>query len=313
MALLSRQPPTQVATLAELVGVAHAVETEAIRCYRRLAEEMRRRGETDTAAAFDEMAQEEAAHVAAVERWAQGLGQPVPTDGSFRWRLPADLAESWDEVSGSAIFSPFRAYAIAVDNEQRAFAFYAYLAASAEDPAIAREAEVLAGEELRHAAWLRTRRRAAWRQEQRDAAGGRGEPEPPQTAEELAALVEAAEAEIAVRHRRLGRHLRGIGDAAGAGMLEALAEEAAARAGGAQPRDGAAARPADAGATANALALLLAAQRPLERLCTRLEAALLAAADERMQTLGQDALSSAISRIARIGRHIETLEPEGMG
>src|SRR3546814_4038197 len=86
-------------------------------------------------------AREEDAHVAGVESWARRLDQPVPGDDRFRWRLPADLAATWDEVSGSALLTPFRAYAIAVDNEQRAFAFYAYLSASAEDPAIAREAE----------------------------------------------------------------------------------------------------------------------------------------------------------------------------
>ena len=46
---------------------------------------------------------------------------------------------------------------------ERAFAFYAYLAAAADDATIAREAEALAREELRHAALLRTWRRAAWR------------------------------------------------------------------------------------------------------------------------------------------------------
>src|SRR3546814_5080609 len=165
MALLTTEPPTLVDTLADLVGIAHTIETEAIRSYTRLAAEMRRRGEIATAEAMEAMAREEDAHVAAVESWARRLDQPVPGDDRFRWRLPADLAATWDEVSGSALLTPFRAYAIAVDNEQRAFAFYAYLSASAEDPAIAREAEALAREELRHAALLRTWRRAAWRRE----------------------------------------------------------------------------------------------------------------------------------------------------
>src|SRR3546814_3422025 len=117
MALLTTEPPTLVDTLADLVGIAHTIETEAIRSYTRLAAEMRRRGEIATAEAMEAMAREEDAHVAAVESWARRLDQPVPGDDRFRWRLPADLAATWDEVSGSALLTPFRAYAIAGSEE----------------------------------------------------------------------------------------------------------------------------------------------------------------------------------------------------
>lgn len=302
MARLSAQPPTRVDTLAELVGIAHTVETEAIRCYSRLADEMLRRGEPATAEAFAAMAREEDAHVAAVEGWAGRLGQPVPADDRFRWRLPVDLAQSWDEVSGSALLTPYRAYAIAVDNEQRAFAFYAYLAAAADDAAIAREAEALAREELRHAALLRTWRRAAWRRERNAAAA----PEVEQIAspERLAAVVADAEAGIAACHRLLAVRLRAAGDPAGAALLEALADEAGARA--AAPAPGPCA--AEECTAGSAVALLLAAQRPLEQLCERLEATFIDAADERLQAAAQDALSRTVSRIARLGRRIEIIE-----
>lgn len=304
MARLSTQPLTRVKTLAELVGIAHTVETEAIRCYARLAEEMRSRGETATAEAFAAMAREEDAHVAAVEGWARGLAQPVPDDDRFRWRLPVDLAATWDEVSGSALLTPYRAYAIAVDNEQRAFAFYVYLAASADDPAIAREAEALAREELRHAALLRTWRRAAWRQERAGAAApGVEQIDSP---ERLAAVVAAAEAGIAACHRLLAVRLRAAGDPDGAALLDQLADEAAART--AAPAPGQCA--AEECTADSAVALLLAAQRPLERLCEQLEAAYIGAADERLQAAVQDALSHTVSRIARLGRRIEALEAE---
>src|SRR3546814_14963794 len=73
MARLTTEPPTRVDTLADLVGIAHTIETEAIRSYTRLAAEMRRRGEIATAEAMEAMAREEDAHVAAVESWARRL------------------------------------------------------------------------------------------------------------------------------------------------------------------------------------------------------------------------------------------------
>lgn len=304
MARLSTEPATRVKTLAELVGIAHTVETEAIRCYARLADAMRSRGEPETAEAFEAMAREEDAHVAAVEGWARGLGQPVAADDSFRWRLPVDLAASWDEVSGSALLTPYRAYAIAADNEQRAFAFYVYLAASADDAAIAREAEALAREELRHAALLRTWRRAAWRRERDPATGRMPEHAPIDSPEHLALVVEAAEADAAACHRLLGARLRAAGDPGSAALLEQLADEAAAGTSAAVPEH----CDAEACTATQPAALLLAAQRPLERLCEVLETALLEAPDERVQSLAQDALSRAVARIARLGRRIEAIE-----
>ena len=57
-----------------------------------------------------------------VERWTTAVGEQPPDAAQFRWRLPADLSHSWDEAVGSARLTPYRAFALAVDNEQRAFA-----------------------------------------------------------------------------------------------------------------------------------------------------------------------------------------------
>ena len=57
----------------------------------------------------------------------------------------------------------YRVLAIAVRNEQRAFAFFAYVAAHAPDQELRQLAEDLAHERLGHAATLRRERRKAWR------------------------------------------------------------------------------------------------------------------------------------------------------
>ena len=124
MQSLTTDPQASAVDLAELVGIAHAIEVAAIERYRWLAEEMARRGEAETAEAFRKLEAEERRHSATVDAWAAALGQAVP-ESSFDWRLPPEVAQSWEEAAASALLTPYRALAIAVDNEQRAFAFYA--------------------------------------------------------------------------------------------------------------------------------------------------------------------------------------------
>ena len=165
--LLCHDPQLETVTLVKLVGIATAIEHEAVRRYELLEQTMRRRGEVETADAFRLMLEEEREHVASVARWAERLDVAVPDAGDFGWVLPAELATSWEEIAGSALLTPYRAFAIAVENEQRAFSFYAYLAAHAAERSVAIEAERLAAEELNHAARVRRWRREAYHRERR--------------------------------------------------------------------------------------------------------------------------------------------------
>ncbi len=196
--LLMRDPEIQSVSMRLLVGIASSIERESAKRYAGLAEIMERRGEAATAAAFRVMLEEERHHVDDVARWAAGLGEQVPEPGSFDWQLPADLSGSWDEISGSALLTPYRAFAIAVANEQRAFALYSYLAARATDPRVRAQAERLGIEELRHAAVMRRWRREAWHRERR---ATRATPLPAAgavaSAEALQALLAKHEATIA--------------------------------------------------------------------------------------------------------------------
>lgn len=302
---LERDPSARAESLHELVGLAHAIEEEAVTRYRWLAGEMRRRGDVETAEAFEVMAAEEQAHITAVDGWAASLGEQVPPAADFRWRLPHELAESWDAAVGSALLTPYRAFAIAIDNEERAFAFYAYLAAASADEAIAREAERLALEELRHAARLRIWRRAAWRQEGGASRNRGAGSHTLDTPEALDRLLAEREAEIASCHRGLAERLRGLGDAASAALLDELADQAAARASAAGQPPACAAEECRGDRPA---ALLLAAQRPLESLCDLLEEIHLGGATEQLQAMAETILTDAIARIARIGRRLEAVE-----
>jgi rubrerythrin len=216
--LLGSNPDFDEVTLETLIGIANAIERESVNRYVALERAMRRRGESETADAFATMRREEESHVDAVRGWAEALGEPVPASTEFQWRLPPELWRSWDDVIGSSRLTPYRAFAIAVVNEQRAFALYSYLSAQSGNAEVAEHAERLALEELRHAAVMRRWRRKAWHDERRHAALPPGV----LSETEFHALAAEHEARIGVRLASTAQKLRAAGDHASATLLEEL-------------------------------------------------------------------------------------------
>jgi len=304
--LLCHDPQLETVTLVKLVGIATAIEREAVRRYELLEQTMRRRGEVETADAFRLMLEQEREHFASVARWASRLDVAAPDAGDFGWVLPAELATSWEEIAGSALLTPYRAFAIAVENEQRAFSFYAYLAAHAAERNVAIEAERLAAEELNHAARLRRWRREAYHRERR-----RGElPISPAVAPALVGspdalrhFVEARLAAIASRYRSLAERLRGLGDGQSADLLDAFRN---AHRGTEPARDEApvAADPEALPASNDPVHLLVAAQKPLEALVEELESVLAGAQDDTFE-IAERATTDAVGWIARLSLQIE--------
>src|SRR5690606_23077900 len=292
--LLGRDPGIESVSMPALVGIAASIERESVRRYAALAATMERRGELATAAAFRVMLEDERAHADAVARWAESLGEPIPEPGTFSWQLPPDLSDAWDETAGSALLTPYRAFAIAVDNEQRAFALYSYLAARATDPRVRLEAERLGIEELRHAALTRRWRREAWHRQRRQTGG-----EAPSgdvsivSAGELRTFLAHREAAIAGSHRVLAARLRALGDDEAARLLDELVGLPSI------PPSGAAAPTADLPDSADPVHLLVAAQKPLEALSESLEAVMRTAGGTLFDE-AEKALVSVVTRLARI-------------
>lgn len=308
--LLKHDPQIHSIGMPTLVGIANAIEHEALRRYTQLAETMERRGEFETAAAFRTMLEQERAHVEAVARWAAELGQPIPAPEDFEWSLPPDLSASWNDIAGSALLTPFRAFAIAVENEQRAFSFYAYLAAHASDARVAAEAEKLAAEELQHAALLRRWRRAAWHRER----PARIEP-PSQIASvaELEDFVGRRLAAIATSHQSIAARLRSAGDDESAALLDELAASMPREAGAGENTRGGATTPDarddttppnEAGLATNPVHLLIAAQKPLEALSEALEK-LLGNLEGELFAAAEKAATDVVAWLARISLQTE--------
>ena len=164
--LLKMEPAGTLQSLDELFALANAMEQEAATKYGELAEEMRRQDRVDLLTVFSDLAAAEREHVDSVQRWSQSRRGKLPDPALIRWEAPETFdSDATAEIKASNLMTPYRALALAVRNEERAFAFWSYLAAFADDPEIKKAAEAMASEELGHVAILRKARRRAYRQE----------------------------------------------------------------------------------------------------------------------------------------------------
>ncbi|MBP1097662.1 rubrerythrin [Bradyrhizobium japonicum] len=164
--LLMSEPAGTLESLDELFALANAMEEEAAKRYSALAEEMRRQNKGALAEVFAHLAAAEREHVDSVARWSQSRRGKAPDPALVRWEAPETFdAETAREIETSRLTTPYRALAMAVRNEERAFAFWSYVAAYSRDLEIKQAAEAMAREELGHISTLRKERRRAYHKE----------------------------------------------------------------------------------------------------------------------------------------------------
>jgi len=336
---LDRDPQITSASMQDLFGMAHAIEEQAGQRYAALAELMQRRGEDTTAAAFRVLLEQARQSGANVEQRAQALGVAIEPAIRFASQLSRELPDNWGEITGSALLTPYRVHALAVQERQRIFAFFSYLAARAGDPSVASEAEALAAAALRDASSLRTHRRQAWPGESR-----------PMQLPDLKVSSRAALHEVITQHetaieRHLGAlafRLRALGDEESARVLEQnmrLAPGAitAARDAGivdnaANPNEDHVARgresiaeggddaraliaawaegePPDTNAPETPARLLLEARKPLEAFSETLES-ILHTSEGALFDQASTAMSDVIARIARVSAQAAKRTPD---
>ena len=161
--LLMSEPAGTLESLDELFALANAMEEEAANRYTELAEDMRRQNKGALAEVFAHLAAAEREHVDSITRWSQSRRGKAPDPALVRWEAPETFdAETAREIGTSRLATPYRALAMAVRNEGRAFAFWSYVAAYSKDSEIKQAAEAMAHEELGHVSTLRKERRRAY-------------------------------------------------------------------------------------------------------------------------------------------------------
>ena len=204
--LLKSEPAGTLNSLDELFALADAMEKEAARRYSELADEMAAQKRNDLAAVFAQLAAAEREHVDSVTHWSQSRRGKAPDPKLVRWEAPETFdAESFAEIKTSHLLTPYRALSIAVRNEERAFAFWSYVAAFVADPEVKAAAETMAREELAHVATLRRERRRAYHREH-DRSGEKGAQGARVDAGVLESRLAIRLAELEVRLQGASRH-----------------------------------------------------------------------------------------------------------
>ncbi|MGO4623106.1 ferritin family protein [Ensifer sp. 2YAB10] len=206
MPKLTEEPPV-VDTMEGLMQTAARMEREAIEGYEALRDRMSAEGRPELVAVFERLIAEEKSHLSQVADWSRATGLDAAGTVTGAPSVP-DLfdAEGADLIPAEAL-SAYRAFSIAVRNEERAFEFWSYVAGRAPSPEIRRAAERMAGEELGHIATLRRERRSAFHHARKDA--------PSEAGVTLADL-----------EQRLHARLSGMRDIADARELTRFADEA---------------------------------------------------------------------------------------
>jgi rubrerythrin len=172
MSLLKSEPAGSVKSLEELFAIAAAMEQEAATRYAEIATRMRQEGDPALAEVFERLSADEQSHLDSVVHWSERTKGQAPDPVRIRWELPETFDDEGTATAHPRLLSAYRALSMAVRNEERAFAFWSYVAAHADAPEIRQAAEIMAHEELGHVATLRRERRSAFHAERRQPQAG---------------------------------------------------------------------------------------------------------------------------------------------
>ena len=168
--LLTAVPPAPVRSLSEFYAIAFELARSAAQRYGALAERSDENLEP-MRGVFQVLASRERDRSDALSTACLAACGKRPDTSDLRW-APIDLvpAAEISDVGNSRLSTPYTAWALAARHRQRAFVFWTYVIALAEDPLVRLTAEALAREALSDGNLLRRERRLAWRAERKIAA-----------------------------------------------------------------------------------------------------------------------------------------------
>jgi hypothetical protein len=163
-------PKSPVQNLPELYAIAFDVAQQAIRRYVALAARIDE-AFRPISCVFEVLTTRERDRADRLSAGCLSACGKHPDSSDLRW-APIDLVPAAElaDVSDSGLSTPYTAWALAVRHRQRAFVFWTYIIALAEDPLVRRTAEELAHEALSDGNLLRRERRVSWRTERNIAA-----------------------------------------------------------------------------------------------------------------------------------------------
>ena len=163
--LLMSEPAGTLESLDELFALANAMEMEAANRYSELAEDMQRQNkDTWPRSSLNSPPPSASMWIASQD----GHNRAAARRLTRRWsagRLPNLRRRDGRGYRDIAADDSLPRLGQAVRNEERAFAFWSYVAAYSKDSEIKQAAEAMAREELGHVSTLRRERRRAYHKE----------------------------------------------------------------------------------------------------------------------------------------------------
>jgi hypothetical protein len=165
--LLTAVPPAPVRSLNELYAIAFDQAQKAARQYGTLATQTDERL-LPVRPVFEVLATRERNRCDSLSAACLAACGKRPDASDLRW-APIDLVPAVEiaDIGNSSLSTPYAAWALAARHRQRAFVFWTYVIALAEDPVVRETAEELAHEALSDGNPLRRERRLAWRAERK--------------------------------------------------------------------------------------------------------------------------------------------------
>ena len=165
--LLTAVPPAPVRSLGELYAIAFDLAEKAAQRYGALAERIDE-NYRPVRGVFEVLAKRERDRCDSLSAACLAACGKRPDASDLRW-TPIDLVPAAEiaDIGDSSLSTPYTAWALAARHRQRAFVFWTYVIALAEDPLVRQTAERLAREALSDGNLLRHERRLAWRAERK--------------------------------------------------------------------------------------------------------------------------------------------------
>jgi len=162
--LLTAVPPAPVQKLSELYAIAFDVAQRAAKRYGALAERIDENF-WPVRGVFEVLATRERDRCDRLSAACLAASGKRPDASHLRW-APIDLVPAAEiaDIGDSRLSTPYTAWALAARHRQRAFVFWTYVIALAEDPLVRLAAESLAREALSDGNVLRRERRLACRE-----------------------------------------------------------------------------------------------------------------------------------------------------
>ena len=165
--LLTAVPKSPVHNLVELYAIASYSAQQAVQRYGALEERIDI-GFWPVRRVFEVLVTRERDRADGLSAACLAACGKRPDAADLRW-TPIDLvpAAEISEVGNSVLSTPYTAWALAARHCQRAFVFWTYIIALAEDPWVRKTAEGFARDALFDGNLLRRERRLAWRTERK--------------------------------------------------------------------------------------------------------------------------------------------------